>query len=152
MALSRDSNFSVRAVIDSQEDPVTTIPTHCETARANLDDLASVRNAVKGAYGAFLVTTSDHTDGGKQVEVRQGKNLADASAREGLQHVLYCTQLSVVNTVGMHARHMDAKADIEKYMKSLDLPLTSLIVPCCYEGLLTVWKPHPTATNSYEFS
>ena len=45
-------------------------------------------------------------------QISQGEAIADTCRYLGTEHVIYSTQLSVVQTTGMRARHMDAKAQV----------------------------------------
>ncbi len=61
-----------------------------EVVAADLDDAASVQRAMNGAYGAFCVTNFwEHFSPGK--ELAQAGALADATAKAGVQHVIWST-------------------------------------------------------------
>ncbi|KAK2140938.1 hypothetical protein LSH36_1201g00060 [Paralvinella palmiformis] len=100
-------------------------------------DQHSISDALRGAQACFVQTHTDYSDPNSQkAEVTYGKAIADACRLADVGHVVYSTQLSVVKVIGINARHMDAKAEVELYMRDLDLPLTCLIVPFYYEHLL----------------
>ena len=101
---------------------------------ADQTDRRSLFDAINGADTCF-VQTNFYPDG-QQAEIAQGKLIADTCARANVKHVIYCTQLSVVKVIGMTAKYMDAKAEIEQYMNDIGLPLTCLIIPIHYESLL----------------
>ena len=106
---------------------------------------------VRGAYSCFVMTHTDLSDPhAEQAELRQGKAIAEACQRNGVQHVVYSTQLSVVNSIGLRVRHMDCKAQVEQYMKDLGLSVTGIIIPCLYESLLeTPFRPRQLSDGTY---
>src|SRR5262245_42651519 len=61
-----------------------------EVVATNLDDEASVRAALDGAYGAYFVTSYwEYNDVAR--EQSQARNLANAAAAAGLRHVVWST-------------------------------------------------------------
>ena len=108
-------------------------------------------SVLQGAYGCFVMTNTDLSDpNAETAEFKQGQAIAEACRRNGVEHVVYSTQLSVVKAIGLRAKHMDAKAQVESYMKELGLKVTGLIVPCLYENLLeTPFRPRPYQDGTY---
>ena len=137
-AVTRDStSVNAKALCDLGCNVVTWDPTNPSTLSPIL----------QGAHGCFVHTFTDFGDPkGHEVEKVNGMNIADACKQAGVQHVVFNTKLTVVTRFGVRARHMDSKAEIETYMTSenVNLPLTSIIVPCLYEHfLLPPMKPKP---------
>ncbi|XP_008821843.1 nmrA-like family domain-containing protein 1 isoform X2 [Nannospalax galili] len=113
-----------------------------EIARCDLDDAASVEAALKGAYGAFVVTNFwDHLS--KEKEVCQGKLVADVAKRLGLKHVVYSGLENVQQLSGgkLQVPHFDGKGEVEEYFWSIGVPMTSVRLAAYFENFLTVWKP-----------
>lgn len=153
--LSRD--FNVRAVTDPSSptlDNLCSLEPNINIVNADLGSCSSLEDALDGASGCFIITNTDFNSAdGYEKEVREGQAIADACARAGIERVIYSTQLSVVKTLGVNARHFDAKHVVEAYMKTKGLPLTSLIVPCLYESLLLPsLRPKRLETDSYDIS
>ena len=125
---------------------------HVTSQKVNLDDVKSIGTALEGSYGAFLITNTDFScPDAYRKELTHGKNMAEACEAARMRHVVYVTQLSVVRTTGLCAQHMDAKADVEAYMKHLQLPLTSLILPILCEELLEgPLRPRCARPNLFE--
>lgn len=64
--------------------------------QANLNDKASVLKATEGSHTVFAVT--DYWQGAgldKNVEIQQGKNLANAAKEAGVQHFIYSSLLNI---------------------------------------------------------
>lgn len=62
-----------------------------------------------------------------QVELTQGKNVADVSKELGVQHLIFSSLLSGTKTSNgrlTHIPHFDSKADIEQYIRDLGIPST----------------------------
>ena len=93
-----------------------------EIVQGDLDDRESLDRAVRGAYGVYSV--QDFWSVGAQREVQQGKSLADAAKKAGIQHFVY----SSVGGAERNAEidHWKTKWEIEKHIRQLNLPATIL--------------------------
>lgn len=91
-----------------------------EVVQANLDDPATLANAMEGAYGVFSVqnTWTDGIEG----EIRQGKAVADAAKAAGVQHFLYTSVGGAERNTGIP--HFESKWEVEQHIRSLELPAT----------------------------
>ena len=94
----------------------------------DLDDLASVRAALRSCYGVFLVLTmmSGHqiTQEGVAAEQRRGQAVAELAREAGIAHLVY----SSIRGAGQHTGipHVESKARIEERIAALGLPATIL--------------------------
>ena len=59
---------------------------------------------------------------GKEGEIRQGRNLADAAKRAGVSHFVYTSVANADKNTGIP--HFDSKYEIEEYIKTIQLPYT----------------------------
>lgn len=155
VARSLAQDYTVRGVTRDPDGAAASSLKQCgiQVVRGDHTDPRSLEDALDGAHCCFVVTNPDFScPDGYQREVQQGKAIADACKKVGVNHVVYSTQLNVVKVWGMSAKHMDAKAEVELYMKNLGLPLTCVIVPmCCYETLLLPpLRPKRVAPDQYE--
>jgi len=93
-----------------------------EVVRGNLEDPVSLEPAVRGTYGVFSV--QDFWSVGAKREVQQGKNLADAAKKAGVEHFVY----SSVGGAERNSRidHWESKWEIENYIRKLGLRATML--------------------------
>ncbi|XP_074654575.1 nmrA-like family domain-containing protein 1 [Tubulanus polymorphus] len=151
-AMITDSKFKVRTAVRDISFPTATEfkQLGAEVVVADYNDIDSLRKALSGADGCFIVTNTDFTDPEcLHQEIREGKNVADACRAEGVKHIAFSTQLSARESVGTEARHMDAKAAIHKYMQNLALPVTGIVVPFYYENLLGFFKPESVGGNEW---
>lgn len=89
---------------------------------ADLEDRASLDQAVAGAYGVFAVLRffQEH----QEQETEQGKRLADAAKVAGVQHFVYSSVASAHRKTGVP--HLDSKWYIEQYIRRIGLPHTIL--------------------------
>jgi uncharacterized protein YbjT (DUF2867 family) len=86
------AGFTVRAVTrNAQKDAGRALAqAGAEVVEANMDDPASVRRALTGAYGAYCVTNFwEHFTPEK--ELAQATTMAEAAAQAGVEHVVWST-------------------------------------------------------------
>jgi uncharacterized protein YbjT (DUF2867 family) len=93
-----------------------------EVVQGDLEDSASLERAASGVYGVYSV--QDFWAVGAKREVQQGKNMADAARKAGVDHFVY-------SSVGGAERnsditHWESKWEIEKYIRKVGLPATMI--------------------------
>src|SRR6516225_8997753 len=100
-----------------------------EVVQGDLDDPASLERAARGVYGVYSV--QDFWSVGAKREVDQGKNLAEAAKKAGVEHFVY----SSVGGAERNSRidHWESKWEIEKHIPS------SACQPQ-YSGRLLLWR------------
>ncbi|KAM7248385.1 hypothetical protein CapIbe_000424 [Capra ibex] len=121
-----------------------------EVVEGDLNDKASVEAALKGAYGAFLVTNFwDHFS--KEKEVCQGKVVADVAKSQGLKHVVYSGLENVKRLTNgkLEVLHFDGKGEVEEYFWSIGVPMTSVRVAAYFENFLGPLKPVKASDGDY---
>lgn len=114
-------------------------------------DKNSVESALAGAHAAFVNTVTDYSD--PQCfdnEKLQGRIIADACKAMGVRHVVFSSQLHTVRVSGLLVRHMVAKAEIEDYMRDIQLPVTCLIMPIYFEDFCGLFRPRTQDGYSYD--
>lgn len=139
------SRFHIKAITrDPTRDTAKALAAKgAEVVSANLNDRESLHQVIKGAYGVFGVTNfwdpnPQDIDEKVIAEVTQGKNIADVSREEGVQHLVWSSLPNVkkvTNGVLSKVRHFDSKAAVEEYIRTLDIPAT-FILPGFYMGNL----------------
>jgi len=93
-----------------------------EVVRGDLEAPASLEPAVLGVHGIYSV--QDFWSVGARREVQQGKNLADAASKAGIDHFVYSSVGGAERNSGID--HWESKWEIEKYIRKLGLPATIL--------------------------
>jgi len=93
-----------------------------DVVQGNLEDQASLERAAKGVYGVYSV--QDFWAVGAKREVQQGKNIADAAKKAGVEHFVF----SSVGGAERNSRisHWESKWEIEKHIRKLGLPATMI--------------------------
>jgi len=91
-----------------------------ELVQGDLDDPASLERAARGVYGIYSV--QDFWTVGARREVQQGKNLADAARKVGVEHFVYSSAGGAERSSGI--THFETKWVVEKHIRSLKLPTT----------------------------
>ncbi|KZT59929.1 NAD(P)-binding protein [Calocera cornea HHB12733] len=106
-----------------------------EMLQASLMDRAGLVEAVKGAYAVFGVSIPFTQDS----ETDQGKNIADACKANSVPLLVWtslpsATELSNGKVTGMNM--LDAKAEVDKYVKTIGQPTVILHTGSFTENLL----------------
>lgn len=148
-ALLAGSHFAVRAVTRKPDGAAARelAATGAEIVLADIDDGTSVRRALEGAYGAFLVTDFwEHLSGHKE-EV-QAQNLAMAAAQAGIRHAIWSTledtrqffpadgRRMPVLEGNFNIPHYDAKGAANRHFAQQRVPTTYLYTSAYFENLI----------------
>lgn len=123
-----------------------------EMVTANVDDKASLVKALSGSAAAFAMTNYwDKAD--MDLEIQQGKNLADAAKEAGVQHYIWSSLPNVTKVSGgvlKHVYHFDSKAIVEEYVREIGIPATFFLPGIFMSnfpgGML---RPSPDAGGAY---
>src|SRR5215813_1244366 len=112
-ALTRDSNS--RAAKELLRKGV-------EVVQGDLENTATLGPATHGVYGIYSV--QDFWAVGAKREVNQGKNLADAGKKAGVEHFVYSSVGGAERSSGID--HWESKWEIEQYIRKLELRATMI--------------------------
>ncbi|MER5430155.1 NmrA/HSCARG family protein [Streptomyces sp. NPDC002588] len=121
-----DNGWTVRALVrdPAKQGAKDLKALGAEPVTGDLDDAESLRAAAQGVHGVFSVQPADMTDPHPEVEVRQGKNVADAAAAAGVAHLVYSSVGAAERRSGV--AHFESKAEIEAHIDAVDVPTTVL--------------------------
>ena len=116
--------WSLRALTRNPKSPAARELAHqgVEIVQGDLENPTSLAGAVRGVYGVYSV--QDYWSVGAEREVRQGKNLADAAKKAGVEHFVYSSVGGAERNSGID--HWESKWQIEKHIRQLGLPATVL--------------------------
>ena len=92
-----------------------------EMVQADLNDPESVKTAVTGSNAVFAVTNYWETMS-KPIEVKQGRNIAEACKATGVEHLIWASlphAVKLTNGELKHIEHFDSKAEIQEYIESI---------------------------------
>jgi uncharacterized protein YbjT (DUF2867 family) len=103
-----------------------------EVVRADMANREELVAAFRDAYGVFSV--QNPMISGLDAEVVQGRNVADAAERVGVQHVVYGS--AGVGVTGTGVGSWESKHEVEAHMPALRLPLT-VLRPMAFMELMT---------------
>jgi len=112
-ALTRDSNTNAAQEL---------LRKGIEVVNGDLEKPATLGLALRGVYGVFSV--QDFWSVGARREVQQGKNLADAAKKAGVEHFVYSSVGGAERSSGID--HWESKWEVEKHIRRLGLPATIL--------------------------
>jgi len=110
-----------------------------EVVRGDLDDEASLRRPLEGAWGTFALQNT--WEAGVEAEEAQGKRFARAAREAGVQHYVYSSVGSAHKATGIP--HFDNKARVEATVRELAFPSHVIIRPVFFmENLVSPWFLH----------
>jgi uncharacterized protein YbjT (DUF2867 family) len=130
--------FTLRAMTRKPDgEPARTLRARgVDVVSGDLDDEASLRRAVEGAWGVFAVQNT--WEAGVAREEEQGKRLAQVARDAGVQHYVYASVGSADRQTGIP--HFENKARIEETIRSLRFPSYVIYRPVFFmENLTTPW-------------
>ena len=118
-----------------------------EVVAADLDDVASLKNAFAGAYGVFCLTNFwEHMSPDK--ESAQVKALAEAAKAAGARHVIWSTLEDSRKWVPLSDHrmptlmgkykvpHFDAKGEADQEFRKLGVPTTFLLTSFYWDNMI----------------
>jgi uncharacterized protein YbjT (DUF2867 family) len=110
-----------------------------EVVRGDLNDEASLKAALKGAWGVFAVQNT--WEAGVEGEEEQGKRIAKLAKDAGVQHFVYTSVGSAHRDTGIP--HFDNKWRIEERVREVGFPSYTILRPVFFmENLTSPWfKP-----------
>lgn len=107
-----------------------------EVVAGDLNDAASLEQAVAGAWGVFAVQNT--WEAGVAGEEEQGKRLARVAKDAGVQHYVYASVGSADRKTGIP--HFDNKARVEETVRALKFPSYAIYRPVFFmENLTSPW-------------
>ncbi|MGE3618023.1 MAG: NmrA/HSCARG family protein [Gemmatimonadales bacterium] len=110
-----------------------------EVVQGDLNDQASLAQALTGAWGVFAVQNT--WEAGVEQEEIQGKRIVTAAREAGVHHFVYASVGSAHRATGIP--HFDNKARVEATVRSLGFPSYTILRPVFFmENLTSPWfKP-----------
>ncbi len=119
------AGWQVRALTRSPDKPAGKMlaARGVEVVQGDLDDAPSLERALAGVHGVFSVQTF-MGKGGVLAEERQGKALADAARKVGIEHFVYSSVGGAERSSGVP--HFESKWRIEEHVRAAKLPWTIL--------------------------
>jgi uncharacterized protein YbjT (DUF2867 family) len=141
--LERD--HTVRALVRDSASPAARVlrQAGADLVVGDLDDPASLRNAMEGAHGAFLVLTMmvgpRISPEGVAAEERRGKAVAGLARESGIEHLVYSSLNGASARSGIP--YYESKARIEEHIDALGLPATILRPVSFMDNFATYNRP-----------
>ena len=131
-ALVHESSFNVRAITRNPEK--YSGKAH-ETVYADLNDLQSLKEALKDAYGVFVVT--NFWEGAD--EIAQGKNAVEAAKAAGVQHFIWSTLPDVesISNGEFDVPHFTNKSKVDDLVKNAGFKFSTFVeAPFYFQNLI----------------
>jgi uncharacterized protein YbjT (DUF2867 family) len=117
-----DDGWTVRALTHDMDHTVAKLlkKRGIEVVEIDPNNRSSLDKALVGAYGVYYVSSVEETE----LEVMQGKLMADAARAAGVQHFIYNSAGGVDRETGIP--QLAGKWQVEQYLCSSDMPVTIL--------------------------
>src|SRR5450432_3110985 len=121
-ALIHDDVFNVRAITRNPEKYSGKAQ---EVAFGDLNNLQSLKDAFKNAYGVFLVTNFYES----KDEITQGKNAVDAAKTAGVEHFIWSTLPDVesISKGEFEVPHFTNKAKVDDLVRNAGFKYYSFV-------------------------
>jgi uncharacterized protein YbjT (DUF2867 family) len=131
----RGTGFHLRGLTRKPESERAVALAHqgIEIVKGDLDDEATLRRALAGAWGVFGVQNAG--EAGVEREEAQGKRLATVARNTGVEHYVYTSVGSANKRTGVP--HFDNKWRIEETVRGLRFPSHVILRPVFFMENLT---------------
>src|ERR1700727_1737272 len=141
------TGFSLRGLTRKPDsERATALARHgVDIVKGDLDDEATPRRALTGAWGGFGVQNAG--EAGVEREEAQGKRLATLAREAGVEHFVYTSVGSAHKRTGIP--HFDSKWRIEETVRGLSFPshvilrpvffMENLVAPFSLQGSTLAW-------------
>jgi len=118
--------FSVRALVRDAGAPAARSLTRigAQLVVGDMDDPASLRNAMRGAFGVFSVQPARIPPTFAEHELERGINVVEAARASGIEHFVYSSVAGADQRTGIP--HWETKGQIEQRIQAADIPFTIL--------------------------
>ncbi len=103
-----------------------------EVVEADMGDAVTVEPALRGAYGAYIVTA--WVERGTDAEARMAIDMADAAGAAGVRHIVLSSVASADKWRAIP--HFGSKLRVEEHLKGLGVPATIVRPVSFMENLL----------------
>lgn len=143
-ALVSEGTYHVRAIT---RNPEKYSGKANESAKGDLNDLQSLKEGFKNAYGVFAVT--NFWEGAD--EVAQGKNAVEAAKEAGVQHFIWSTlpDVEVISNGAIDVPHFTLKARVDGFVKSAGFKYSTFVQPpFYYQNLAGAMSPRAMQDGS----
>jgi len=144
-----ESEFTVRAVTrdPGSEKAKRLADMGAEIVAADIDDKASMKNALDGAYGAYFVTFY-WAHFSPEREYKEACSMAEAAQEAGIKHAIWSTLEDTRQWVPLDddrmptlmgkykVPHFDAKGEADQYFIDLGVPTTFLRASFYWDNLI----------------
>ncbi|KAI1424194.1 hypothetical protein F5Y12DRAFT_465645 [Xylaria sp. FL1777] len=125
-----------------------------EIVEADLNIPSTLVGAVAGSHTVFAVTNFWES-ASAAVEISQGKAIADAAVAAGANQIIWSSLRSVKEMTGGKVttmEHFDSKAEVEAYIRTLNIKSTFFMPGWFMQNHLSVFRPKPESDGTYVLS
>ncbi len=143
-ALVKEGSFNVRAIT---RNPKKYSGKAHEIVSGDLNNVQSLKDAFKNAYGVFVVT--NFWEGAD--EIAQGKNAVDAAEAVGIKHFVWSTLPNVesISNAEFEVPHFTNKAKVDELVRAAGFKYYTFVQPPFYfQNFIHLMAPQPKPDGS----
>lgn len=132
------SDFQLQGMTRKPQSPAAQAlkATGVAIVQGDLNDAASLRKALTGAWGVFAVQNT--WEAGVEGEEEQGKRIATLAKEAGVQHFVYTSVASAHRATGIP--HFENKWRVEATVRALGFPSHVILRPVFFmENIVSPW-------------
>lgn len=153
---SLSSTFTLRGITRDASKPASIALKErgVEIVEADLQVPSTLTKAVAGSHAVFGVTNFWES-ASYDVEVSQGKAIADAAVEAGAKQIIWSSLPSITKMTGgkiTSMKHFDSKAEVETYIRTLDIKSMFFMPGWFMQNHLNFMKPKKADDGTYIFS
>jgi uncharacterized protein YbjT (DUF2867 family) len=130
-----DKGQKIRVLTRSPEKAKELAGRGAEVVRGDFEDTESLKEAIKGVAGVFLVGTP--FEKGPQAEIEQGKAIVLTCWKLGTPHLVYSSVCAANRNTGIP--HFESKARVESYLRQTGQDCTVLRPVWFMENFTSPW-------------
>ncbi|KAI1350048.1 hypothetical protein F5Y01DRAFT_165072 [Xylaria sp. FL0043] len=150
------SQFALRGVTRDASKPaaVALRERGVDIVEADLNIPSTLSVAVAGSYAIFAVTNFWES-ASAAVEISQGKAIADAAIAAGADQIIWSSLRDVKEMTGgkiTTMKHFDSKAEVETYIRTLEIKSAFFIPGWFMQNHLTMMRPKLESDGTYVLS
>jgi len=155
--LCQSGNYIVRCFVKKDEmnteDCKSLEKLGCKIYSGDYMDRDSLKEAMQGVDGAFIITDFWKNPDKPEIEIQEGKNIAEMCKECGVKHVVFSSLEYAKKMVQgkYEVPEFDTKGEIAEYMNNLNLNCTFVNLAFFMENLLGRNKPTKDNDGTFAF-
>ncbi|KAF2623178.1 NAD(P)-binding protein [Macroventuria anomochaeta] len=149
--------YAVRAVSRNVSNPKmqALASAGAELAAADMDKAETLPSALAGVHTLFFLTATQYTGHTREIETRQARSVCEAALAAGVSYIIFSSMshpFAISNGKLRNVEHFDDKAEIEQYVRGLDVKSAFFAPASFMQNFMTHFMrpvPSPAGDGTY---